>query len=255
MMIKKINMALVLFTMSFKLQAFQVPILPENTPLSLMSCDMLRNGEYLVLSKCIKNGDTVFDVGAHKGEWSTYASTLFSLNNVYAFEPIPNLYKELNLNKKWHVFPYAISAKEGMASLTFYETIPALTSLYNRFETLPHLPYSTITVPTITLDIFCQKNGIKLINFLKIDTEGSELDVLKGSLDLLTNRAINYIQFEYGGTYRDAKITLKEVYALLRNHGYEVFYITQKGLIPIMYWRDSLENYEYSNFLAVSKMN
>ena len=105
---------------------------------------------------------------------------------------------------------------------------------------------------TITLDSFCKKNQILHIDFLKIDTEGSELGVLLGAHNLLTNKQIEIIQFEYGGTYPDAGITLKEVYNLLEKNGYRVFRIIPNGLIQISRWRDALENARYSNYLAIA---
>ena len=42
-------------------------------------------------------------------------------------------------------------------------------------------------VDVITVDEYCKKNGIKRINLLKIDTQGSEAEVLRGANNLLKN--------------------------------------------------------------------
>lgn len=111
---------------------------------------------------------------------------------------------------------------------------------------VPHM----LKVKTYDLDSFCQEYHISTIDFLKIDTEGSELDILKGAQQLLAAHKIKYIQFEYGGTYVDAKTTLKEVFTCLKSNNYLVFRIVPNVLIKINNWRDSLETYNYSNYFA-----
>ncbi|BCS55957.1 hypothetical protein GSbR_13200 [Geobacter sp. SVR] len=108
-------------------------------------------------------------------------------------------------------------------------------------------------VSATTLDAYCLTKQIKRINFLKIDTEGSELDVLKGSHQLLQHGHIDYIQFKYGGTYKDAGITLGEVYTLLESYRYGIFRITPEGLEYLPVFGPHQETYAFSNFLAVNE--
>jgi hypothetical protein len=51
-------------------------------------------------------------------------------------------------------------------------------------------------VPTQTLDEFAQSKGINQIDFLKIDVEDVELEVLKGASYMLNDQKINLILFE-----------------------------------------------------------
>ena len=69
---------------------------------------------------------------------------------------------------------------------------------------------------------------------------------------LLDNLQIDILQFEYGGTYIDAGITLKEVIKFLSRKGYRSFKIIPDGLINITEWKDEFENYQYANYCAVS---
>lgn len=111
-----------------------------------------------------------------------------------------------------------------------------------------------VTVPVETLDNFVKDQAISKIDFLKIDTEGSELNVLMGAQQSLAQGRIRQIQFEYGGTYKDAKITLRQVYTLLRKNGFKIFRIASDKLIPISSWNEALENYRYSNYLAIKEI-
>ena len=105
----------------------------------------------------------------------------------------------------------------------------------------------------MTLDSFCKQHKINHIDFLKIDTEGSELNVLKGAHTMLKNHNINVIQFEYGGTYPDANITLEQVYNFLAELEYDIYRIVNDGLIHVDSWHTQLENNQYSNYLAVAQ--
>lgn len=219
------------------------------------NCNMSNNGELLILSRLIKNHDIVFDVGANVGDWSAEALQYHPQIQVYAFEPIPHL--ALHLQTKFSqrpvsIFEYAISCDEKKTIFNYYPNCSGLSGIYDR-PILSSMTQEKFTVQTISLDLFCQRNDIKCINFLKIDTEGNELNVLLGASGLLNQQAINMIQFEYGGTYPDAGVTLKQVFAFLQSKKYEIYRITSEYLIHINQWHDSLENNQYSNYLAIAR--
>ena len=76
--------------------------------------------------------------------------------------------------------------------------------------------------------------------------------MLRGSTGLLQQQAIRLIQFEYGGAYRDAGITLEEVFEFFSSFGYEQYRLVRSGLLHVDGWRDKLENYRFANYLAVA---
>ena len=91
------------------------------------------------------------------------------------------------------------------------------------------------------------KHNIENIDFLKIDTEGFELSVLKGFGKYL--RRVKLIQFEYGGTYLDSGIKLIEVKNYLESFGFTRFaYLVKNGTIPITNFDD---HYQYSNIICM----
>jgi len=234
--------------------------LAEFASIGYDNCSMVSNGELAIIKSFICGGDLVLDVGANKGEWSQYVLASKASITLHAFEPIPAVYRKLKRNLKQQ-YPamchnIAVSDKNSLKDFYCYDTTTSaseVSSLFHRpiLDTLLHTQPTIITVETKTLDLFCKEQLIEHIDFLKIDTEGSELNVLKGATDLLKNGSIKYIQFEYGGTYQDAHITLKEVHELLTTYGYLIFRIIPQGLVDITEWTPSLENYCYSNYLAV----
>lgn len=222
--------------------------------------DMNTNGEKLVLT-LVKANDIVFDVGANVGEWSQNLLNSQPDITIHCFEPIPIICDLLQNNLRGQpvfINQLALSDTKGVATFNYYPTISALSTLHRRAEEIEkrfHLQPIKLEVSLERLDNFCENNSINHINFVKIDTEGNEFSVLRGAERLLNNQAIDFIQFEYGGCYLDSKTTLKQVYSYLSSYGYTIYRITPYGLIKISEWRNELENYNYSNYLAVSSIN
>ena len=238
-----------------------IHVIPYASTMRLNDCNsnMKVNGEYNVIKHLIKSGDVVFDVGASRGDWSNCVFSLHKAVLVYAFEPIPDVFTSLQetcKDKLGFAYNLALSNKKGKSEFCYYSSNYSnsrMSGFYDRkiLKEKLKLAHEKIMVEVDTLDSFCSENLINHIAFLKIDTEGEELNVLKGALGLLQNKAISAIQFEYGGCYIDSESTLQEVYKLLSKHGYAIFRIFPKGLIKIEKWKDQLENYKYCNYLAV----
>lgn len=90
------------------------------------------------------------------------------------------------------------------------------------------------------------------VDFLKIDTEGYDLKVLKGAESLLRKRRIRFVQFEYNSYWLGAGSSLKEAISFLQNVGLDLLLIRSTGLHPFDYsfWGDY---FRYSNFLAYQR--
>lgn len=81
-----------------------------------------------------------------------------------------------------------------------------------------------IEVDCITLDDLFLDLDLEFIDYLKIDTEGSELPILQGCTELLKNKKIQYIQLEYGETYGDAGYTVSDVINFLKSYNYDLIF-------------------------------
>jgi FkbM family methyltransferase len=159
---------------------------------------------------------TVLDVGAHKGETINYLSKFFYFNKVYSFEPNPSSFfilkkYKLSLNtrkqSKLELFKYALGVKKG--KIAFYSgkessssTIHDInfTSNYYKKKNKYLNPFfknkeafKKITVKLDTLQNFIISKNIKDIDLLKIDTEGSEFNIIKGAKDKIMIIKVLYI--------------------------------------------------------------
>lgn len=162
-----------------------------------------------------KNGVTeltIVDVGAKDS--LDFLNELAGITILHAFEPNPVEYRNLELKYKTHSFKYlhlnqtGLAEKEGNARLNITQHA-AMSSIlqpdmenyekhfgsYSDFEKWKEYirPSQYISIDLNTADA-CFKN--KTIDYLKLDTQGSELSILKGAITLLANKKIQVIKVE-----------------------------------------------------------
>ncbi|MGF1986573.1 MAG: FkbM family methyltransferase [Nostoc sp. ZfuVER08] len=202
--------------------------------------------EQLLVQKLVQPGMTVFDVGAHIGSYSILLSKLVgNTGKVYSFEPTPSTFKKLknNLNayncNNVNVYQRVVySENKPMEINLFPDEYSSWNSLGKPQMVDPttlsnYVPLATsVVVEGMSIDTFCKENNIQNIDFLKIDVEGAESDVLQGTIQLLQKKAIRFLQFEISqkmleGMSRKAKDT----FDILINHDYECHQITANGEI------------------------
>jgi FkbM family methyltransferase len=219
----------------------------------------LINGELEVIEHHIKDNNIVFDVGAYCGEWSLVVFEKISSCHIHTFEPLYSSFMKLkkNLSKYDNIIfnNVCVSNDEGFSDFWKYCDEPSLSTIYKRDEVemkrhgIFQQPLKMI-VPKISLDNYCKQRNIKNINFLKIDSEGSEFDILRGANRLLSEKKIDFIQFEYGGCFKDANITLENIFYFLKERGYSIGKITKEGIKIVHQFVFELEDYDYCNYLG-----
>ena len=152
------------------------------------------NGKYSILECHVKAGDVVFDVGAYFGFFSYYA-VQNGAKEVYAFEPNPYVFEILKKNAElWseRIKPYqlALSSQNGEVELFISDDLGSIsTILQNRQNTVLKLcEYKkSVKVKTTTIDEFVKENKIERVDFIKIDTEGAEREIIKGARETIKN--------------------------------------------------------------------
>ncbi|MEG4352128.1 FkbM family methyltransferase [Microcoleus sp. LAD1_D3] len=225
--------------------------------------ESINNYELKIIENFIASGNVVFDIGANIGSWTNQVLNICPDVKIHLFEPAPPIYQTLLQNLAEPIKTgqlvlnnLAIAHQQEIREFYYYDKFSGWSTFHRRFEIEKQYNIQSpqpFQILTATLDDYVQARGIKRINFLKIDTEGGELEVLHGATNLLQKGKVDYIQFEYGGTFVDANITLKQVFEHLQKFRYTIFKIRPNALQPLPEFLPEYENYEYSNFLAVNE--
>jgi FkbM family methyltransferase len=221
--------------------------------------DMRSNGELRWLRKVLPQCSIVFDVGANIGEWTALALNINPHLQVHCFEPSATTFRRLQVRHQGQrgvtLNNFGLSAAPGEMTLWVFADCAGINSLYKRQGledgfALAEQQYGE-TVRLETLDAYCERLGVRQIDLLKVDVEGHELMVLKGAAQILAQGRLQRIQFEYGGTYIDARILLKDMFELLTSYGYRLHKIYPHALRPVDRYDQRLENFQYQNWVAL----
>jgi FkbM family methyltransferase len=133
--------------------------------------------DYFKKRLVIQNKDIVIDIGAHIGTFTVYAAKLAKEGMVYSFEPHPENIRllkencELNNLKNVKLFRYGVCGKRRKVKLFIDENYTGRHSLYKKSQKF-------IFIECITLKEIFDANEIGHCNFLKLDCEGAEYDIL-----------------------------------------------------------------------------
>lgn len=218
---------------------------------------MINNQIFSILKR---EPNVVFDVGANVGHYSIDLRNRFPQSEIHCFEPIEKtfsilkentkhlglIYNNIGLSSKDEVFDlYIGSNDDDSAMATAYPD--AITQIFNFIGT----PNQKIQCTFKTVDDYCETSQIKSIDFLKIDVEGHELNVLKGAKRMLDEGLIKIIQFEFNEFNIISKSFINDFYNLLPKYSfYRVMpNSTLKEMGP---YNSNLEIFRYQNIIAIN---
>lgn len=156
------------------------------------------------LTRCLmallRPGDTFLDIGAHIGYVSFHAAwAVGPKGKVFSFEPNPELF--LRLQKNLSCYPQGLATQaaiwETEAQLSYETSSVGSESGWGTLTAVRDLGKGHhISVQSISLDGFCQRNSLSSIRAIKIDAEGSEPAILRGAeLVLRELRPILFMEF------------------------------------------------------------
>ena len=163
-----------------------------------------------LIGKYLKEGDTVIDIGAYIGDHTIYYSKKVGpTGKVLAFEPNKEAFECLNYNlgqyNNTQCYNLAVGEKVGKISID--------DSCVNKG--MAHIKEGN-DIDVITLDLV----SLTSLNFIKIDCEGFEIEVLKGAKNTINHfKPIMLIEINDATLNRYGK-DRKEVFELLDSYGY-----------------------------------
>jgi len=181
----------------------------------------------------------IFDIGANSGCYSIFYATKYKNSKIYSFEPVKTIYhklkKNLHMNKIKNIKSYnfgffdkEMKSKIGLPSnkkgnrVNNKKNYLVNDGFYSIFE-----KKNPQQIKLKTFDNFIKKNMVKKISFIKIDTEGSEYQILKGAQNSIKKfRPI--VQFEYNYVTKSLnKNKIKNYMKFFKNLDYKKYYLAK----------------------------
>jgi len=196
----------------------------------LLQIDVTKNMQYDRLSKIIMKQElgshtNCLDIGCHEGEMLDQMIKYAPFGNHFAFEPIPYLFSKLKKSKygeKTTLHQIALSNENGEVTFNLVKNAPAFSGLKQRSYFIDNPDIEKITVQTRKLDDLLPADA--KVDFVKIDVEGGEYDVLLGGLETF-KRCKPVLIFEFGlGASDHYGTTPGQIYDLIVNQiGLQIF--------------------------------
>tara|TARA_B110000114_G_scaffold62150_1_gene66073 strand:+ start:2319 stop:3017 length:699 start_codon:yes stop_codon:yes gene_type:complete len=202
------------------------------------------------------NINYIFDVGSHRGESIDYFIKLKNLKKIQSFEPQKDIFlvlkKKYKNNNKVILNQIALSQNENYKD--FYINDLSSTSSFsrlnkkslwlkikNRILNKKNPIISKIKIRSLTIDKFIKQKKIKKIDLLKIDTEGHELEVLKGALKTIKEHKVKFILIELHFSKMYQNYSKKKIESFLAKNN---FFLLKKFKFPFLSFVDNLYKFE-----------
>lgn len=199
------------------------------------------------------------DIGANIGEYSLEILKNQTNSKVIAFEPLPMCSTMLssilkNYSDRFSYHEIALSNKNGLATLNYSLEKSGLSSVETKINEISYVANSNVNkiqVLTKKLDDFRNEKNFQNVDFIKIDVEGHEMQVLEGSINFILEKKIKLIQLEYNLHQLITNSTIYMYSQRLTN--YKVFQLNLlDGKLRLADPLDPLSNLNYlSNFIFI----
>lgn len=212
----------------------------------------------VAISRLSRPNAVVFDVGAHRGEWSVHLLQALGSTTecrLFLLEPLPfcqNALRSLNLPGST-LIEAAVGDREGFTTLYSPDDWSPVASLHPRRDSyLQHYTFAKDSVRVVTIDQIIADFDLDLVDFIKFDIEGNEVAALQGAQKALKANRIKTLTFEFGSGNVNSRTYFHDLWDILHPCGYQVSRIAPGGiLIPIEAYYEDLEYFRgVTNYLA-----
>jgi FkbM family methyltransferase len=218
------------------------------------------SGEDFFLKKMfLKNKNmTVIDVGANIGNYSMKIMRIEPTSNVYSFEPHPNTFSKLaEASQKSGFEAFNLGCGDEKSKIRLYDYAncngSSHASLFKEvIEKIHKSESKEILVNIIKLDDFVIEHNIDEVDLLKIDTEGNELNVLKGLGNHIKSKKVKVIHFEFNEMNVVSRTFFKDFYEFLEE--YDFYRMLPDSLVSLGEYNSLFcEIFAFQNIVAIRK--
>ncbi len=178
-----------------------------------------------------KNANVMLDIGTHMGKFTAVANLFVPFDKTICFEPNKQMneaIKTINNNIDVSIANIALSDKKGVVTFHLHEDSSMNSIVGSDAEVLksefpwdnPDLMKET-EVPTDTLDNYIQSNQLQDDTFfIKIDTQGNELTVLRNGIETLKKTEVLLIEYMFLSPYEN-NFSHFELLEFLNENGFD----------------------------------
>jgi 2-O-methyltransferase len=179
----------------------------------------------------------IIEAGAHYGFDTIKFAQKWPLSSIFSFEPNPHAFELLSQKAKEilqiHAFPLALSTYNGTAPFYVCYGSDGQEPIYEGASSLleasaymkVHYQGPKIEVPCVILDDWCRENRIDRIDFMWLDLEGMELQVLKSSPEILKTVKVIFAETNFA----HLRVGMTHVFALRR-------FLEKAGFTMLAHW-------------------
>lgn len=222
----------------------QIRIRINTNPLDVISERIFTHGffeepECRFVMRFLQSGMTVIDIGANIGQYTLIAADIVGGHgHVHSFEPNPANFSELALNvamndlqSRCTLIDSAVSDSIGTARLSLHPPGLNVYSTIGNQERAAVLGHKVVATETID-NYVINTHHCKSVDFIKIDTEGAELQVLHGARRLLNSDMAPVILMELSASNAaGCGYCAYEILDYLERFSYVFYEIDHNGLV------------------------
>jgi FkbM family methyltransferase len=164
----------------------------------------------------------ILDVGANNGQTAKILRRKYPSAIIHCFEPNPDCCENISsLQLDLSIHQVAIGSKTAKRG---FDRSRGSSDMFRLTDDL-----SGETVQVETIDGFCKQNKISKIDFIKIDTEGHDLEVIRGANEMLISRSVGILQAEVSmNCSNEYHVGFFEIQGQMESLGYRLFGIYEQ---------------------------
>ena len=149
-------------------------------------------GKFLKVFQLENPIDCVYDIGAFKGEWSEFYKNTSLRNSEFILFEANKAHSNILKKKNFRFFNEILSDKKK--EVEFFNNNNSTGDSYYKENTFLHEKLKSTRLKTSTLDDVVYTNKLRNPHLIKIDTQGSEIDILKGSQNTIKNCKLIFLE-------------------------------------------------------------
>ena len=234
-----------------------------------ISMKLEANGEYALqerlaahFARTAGHSPLILDIGANLGAWAqpfgrALAAAGIENGRLIAFEPAPGQRQRLEVNlsavpgfSDVSILPLAVGAENGSGAFALTGEETGSSGLVPELETSAG-DIELVEVEIRTLDSLLPELGLDQVDFVKVDTEGNDPNVLFGAVETLRAGRIGAIQFEYNFLWLRNRFSLEQIFRFIDGLDYRFGKVVPEGVELYDTWHFELDRFIMANCILV----